>query len=86
MFEDHSINCGSGFLAQNENVGMLASSEVPESTVAVESNRSEADCSESQPTEEVKLSTLPSFTLDDRNDQLEKFEVVLLKKSQVKEF
>ena len=86
MFEDHSINCGSGFFAQNENVGMLASSEVPESTVAVESNRSEVDCSDSQPTEEVKLSTLPSFTLDDRNDQLEKFEVVLLKKSQVKEF
>ena len=86
MFEDHSINCGSGSSTQNENVGMLVSREVLESTVAVESHGSEEAGSESQPTEEVKLSTLPSFTLDDRNDQLEKFEVVLLKKAQVKEF
>ena len=35
---------------------------------------------------QLKLSTLPSFTLDNRNDQLEKFEVVLLKKAQLKEF
>ena len=77
MFEDHSINCGSGSSTQHENVGMLVSREVL---------GREAAGSDSQPTEEVKLSTLPSFTLDDRNDQLEKFEVVLLKKTQVKEF
>ena len=36
--------------------------------------------------DEVKLSTLPTFDLDDRKDHLEKFEVVFLKKNQVKEF
>ena len=35
---------------------------------------------------EVKLSTLPVFSLDDRKEHLEKFEVLLLKKVQVKEF
>ena len=38
------------------------------------------------PSSEVKLTTLPVFDLDDRKDHLEKFEVVFLKKIQVKEF
>ena len=43
---------------------------------------------ESSTTEDIhiQLSTFPVFTLDDRKDHLEKFEVVLLKKNQVKEF
>ena len=35
---------------------------------------------------DVKLFSLPNYTLDDRADQLQKFEVVLLSKLQLREF
>ena len=38
------------------------------------------------PSEEIKIVSMPSYTLYDRADQLEKFQVVFLSKSQVKEF
>ena len=36
--------------------------------------------------QDVKLSSIPIFSLEERKEQLEKFEVLLLKKNQVKEF
>ena len=46
---------------------------------------SEADVSSIDQTENV-LSTVPQFSLEDRCEQLQKFEVLLLKKNQVDEF
>ena len=86
LFESHSSGCGSGPSSQDANVEILLGGEVLESPIAIQSNLGEDVVTDSQPIEEIKLSTLPIFTLDDRKDQLEKFEVVLLKKAQVKEF
>ena len=46
---------------------------------------SEADVSSLDQTE-IVLSTVPQFSLEERCEQLQKFEVLLLKKNQVDEF
>ena len=83
LFSIHSENCGS--VKGNECVEMSTDSsnlvDMSGGQLAVEENRDV-----SAPTEEITLSSIPSYTLDDRTDQLEKFEVLLLTKAQVKEF
>ena len=75
------------FLSHSQQCSVSLSAEQNEPGVNLDAQNSvEIVNAEDQTTKEIKLTTLPVFTLDDRQDHLEKFEVLLLKKSQVKEF
>ena len=76
FFLSHSQQCSVSPIAEHNEPGVNL--DVP-TTVEILN-------AEDQTTKEIKLTTLPVFTLDDRQDHLEKFEVLLLKKIQVKEF
>ena len=89
LFESHSLACGAGPSSVDRGIdeqsgqASSTSSDVQQPDVELDSMD---NITVAEAPEEIKLSTLPTFTLDDRADQLEKFEVVLLKKAQIKEF
>ena len=90
VFESHFNICGAGPSSVDGNIDEQSGLAPPTSRDVQQQPGEELDTTENitetLAPEEIKLSTLPSFTLDDRSEHLEKFEVVLLKKSQVKEF
>ena len=82
LFATHLNNCGTACSSKSQNIEVSSEPQFNVSEMSV----GQADDMDIPCNEEIKLSSIPSYTLDDRADQLTKFEVLLLTKSQVMEF